>query len=87
MGLYYGKDEQYYKGESELGIEIKRDIKASETGNLYIEYEERLRNRGQWVKSGILKDDNTKYFIIGDIGQYWILSKEQLIQITYRYCK
>lgn len=78
LGLYYGKKEQYYGGENALGIEIKRDIKSWETGNLYIEYAERENTNGPWVSSGIDKIDNTNYFWIGDIGRYHILRKADL---------
>lgn len=79
--LFYSKDEQYNQGENALGIEIKRDIKSWETGNLYIEYAERLNPYGEWVASGIFKKDNTKYFLIGDIGRFHILRKSDLLKI------
>lgn len=78
LGLYYDREEQYNHGENALGIEIKRDIKSRETGNLYIEYAERLNAYGDWVASGIFKDDNTNYFLIGDIDGFWILEKREL---------
>ncbi len=81
IGLYYGKEEQYDQGETKLGIEIKRDIKSHETGNIYIEFYERLKVNGNWYPSGILKNDNTRYFLIGDIDKYWILRKSDLIEI------
>ena len=34
IGLYYGRSGQH-QGECKLGIEIKRDMKSKETGNLY----------------------------------------------------
>lgn len=84
LGLFYSRDEQYNQGENILGIEIKRDIQSLNTGNLYFEYEERLKLDGKWVKSGILKDDNTRYFLIGDINQFYIFKKSDLINI-YNY--
>lgn len=78
LGLYYGRDQQYTQGENDLGIEIKRDIKSRETGNLYIEYAERLNQDGEWVSSGIFKDDNSNYFLIGDIDEYWIFKRNDL---------
>lgn len=83
LGLYYGKDDQYNQGETKLGIEIKRDIKSKETGNLYIEYAERLNSYGEWVDSGIFKEDNTRYFLIGDIDKFWILDKLDLIDLYH----
>lgn len=32
-----------YSGESKLGVEIKYDKKLCETGNVYIEYQERMK--------------------------------------------
>jgi hypothetical protein len=81
LGLYYSKEDQYNQGENELGIEIKRDICSWETGNLYIEYEERLNPKGKWVPSGIFKKDNTHYFLIGDIGRYYIIRKKDLLEL------
>lgn len=80
IGLYYGKDGQH-NGECEFGIEIKRDIMSKKTGNLYIEYQERHYVTGDWVYSGIFKNDNTKYFLAGDIDGYWILEKKALIDL------
>lgn len=77
IGLYYGRYGQH-NGECEAGIEIKRDIKSKETGNLYIEYAERHYNNGPWVDSGIFKKDNTKYFLTGNIEEYYILNKQEL---------
>lgn len=80
IGLYYGREQQY-NGECELGLEIKRDIKSGETTNIYIEYAEKDNaNQAQWVNSGILKNDNTRYFVIGDFNRYWIISKEVLLR-------
>lgn len=87
IGLYYGKEEQYKQGESRAGLEIKRDIKSRETNNLYIEYAERLNTDGKWVKSGIFKKDNTKYFLIGDFDEYFILRKNDLLDIYEKIAK
>ncbi|HAT4307411.1 TPA: hypothetical protein I9080_001195 [Clostridium perfringens] len=80
IGLYYGRNGQY-TGESEAGIEIKRDMRSLETGNMYFEYMERHYNYGEWVNSGILKDDNTRYFLIGDINEFYIIPKVRLCEI------
>ena len=56
---------QYDLGENELGIEIKNDTLIKKWGNVYVEYAEKS-NSGNYVfiKSGILKDDNSIYFLI-----------------------
>lgn len=78
IGLYYGRELQY-SGENAAGIEIKRDMMAVKTGNLYIEYAERHYAAGSWIASGILKDDNTRFFLLGDVGKYYILRKSDLL--------
>lgn len=80
IGLYYGKDEQY-SGESRAGIEIKNDKESERTGNLYIEYQERLDINGIWVNSGILKNDNTIYWAIGNYNFIYFIKKSVLIDI------
>lgn len=78
IGLFYGKDEQYFSGESRLGIEIKNDKESLNTGNLYIEYQERLDIFGSWVDSGIFKKDNTIYLAIGTYENVFFLRKSKL---------
>lgn len=78
IGLYYGKEEQY-SGESKVGIEIKNDKESLNTGNLYIEYEERLTDHATWAKSGILKKDNTIYWAIGNYNHLFFIKKSVLI--------
>ncbi len=36
---------------------------------------------GKWVASGIFKDDNTRYFLIGEISEFWILRRVELEQL------
>ncbi len=78
IGLYYGRDLQY-AGESEAGIEIKYDIKSRDTHNYYIEYQERMRNTGAWVDSGILKNDNTRFYLFGTMDEYVIFERQELV--------
>lgn len=78
IGLFYGRSQQYKRGETEAGIEIKCDMKLQETGNVYIEYQERINSNGEWVNSGILKEDETRYFLIGTIQEYFILPRGEL---------
>lgn len=85
LGNYLDENGQY-AGENEFGLEIKHDMKLAETGNIYIEYQERLRNTNDWVNSGILKEDNTKYWIIGSPAEYYIMKKSDLISIYNSLC-
>lgn len=78
IGLYYGRDGQY-AGESNAGIEIKNDCKMEQTGNIYVEYQERMEDTGKWVNSGILKQDNTIVYVFGTMRDYLFVLKERLI--------
>lgn len=80
IGLFYGKSQQYDLGETKVGIEIKCDKRSEDTGNYYIEYQERLNNYGEWVNSGILKDDNTKYYFYGVVNNYAIFPRNRLME-------
>ncbi len=77
----YLDEKGQYTGENEFGLEIKHDTMLVQTGNLYIEYEERLKKNNNWVRSGILKDDNTKYWIIGSFNEYYFFYKKDLCDI------
>lgn len=74
-------EEGQYSGENKFGIEIKHDMKLAETGNIYIEYQERLENSKKWVNSGVLKEDNTSYWIIGSPKEYYIFKKGDLVNL------
>lgn len=87
IGLFYGKNQQYKQGETKAGIEIKCDMKLRETGNVYIEYQERITKDGEWVDSGILKKDETRYFLIGTVEEFYILPKRKLQSYYNRLVK
>lgn len=80
IGLFFGKSQQYDLGETKVGIEIKCDKRSEETGNYYIEYQERLNNYGKWVNSGIIKNDNTKYYFYGVVNHYAIFPRNRLME-------
>lgn len=86
IGLYYGRNAQY-SGESDAGIEIKYDKRSKETHNFYIEYQERMWNTGSWVDSGILKDDNSRFFLYGTMSGYVIFKRETLLNYYNRLMK
>jgi hypothetical protein len=82
IGAFMDAQGQYDLGENALGIEIKNDKLVQKTGNLYIEYAEKSNaNNNKYVPSGILKDDNTRYFLIGTAQKFYILPKTQLVTI------
>ena len=71
-------EEQYYIGESRQGYEIKLDRNFQRTGNLFIETGEKVPWKDEYTNSGILRNDNTIYYLIGDKREIFILSKRQL---------
>ena len=75
--------DQIHIGESLEGYEIKFDDKYQETGNLWIETEERSNINKKYVNSGILRDDNTIFYVIGNYDVIFIFKKDKLKQLSY----
>lgn len=75
---FSSKKFQYEIGESHSRIEIKYDKQFSKTGNLWIEYQERKYPTGQYINSGILRDDNTFLWAQGDYNTLFIFCKRDL---------
>lgn len=86
MMNYASRKYQYEHGESANGIEVKYDGKLQETGNLYIEFAEKsdpyLQN---YTPSGIMRDDNSWLYLIGDYEQAFIFSKKHLQELYEDY--
>jgi UDP-N-acetylmuramate-alanine ligase len=79
--MHTSKKKQFL-GENKLGIEIKHDKMMEKTGNVYIEYEEKSNpNNAYFVKSGILRDDNSWLWAIANNKVIYIVSKRVLRQI------
>ena len=79
LGSYASKKYQYTKGESPSGLEIKYDNKMKETKNLFIEYKEKSNPDNQeFVASGIMREDNTWLYLIGDYEQAFMFAKKTL---------
>lgn len=78
---FYTDEQGQYAGENQFGLEIKHDMRLAETGNLYIEYQERLTRSGPWVDSGVLKEDNARYWLIGSPAEYYIFRKSDLVAL------
>lgn len=67
ISYYVSKLGQYNVGESRNGYEVKFDMLLKQTNNLYIEYAEKSNPTNyNYVSSGILRDNNTKFWIQGD---------------------
>lgn len=79
IGLYESRESQLL-GESAVGLEIKRDGRFRQTGNLYMETVEKThRDNERWVSSGIRRRDNSTLYGIGDEAQFFIFLKAALV--------
>lgn len=79
VNLYGSKKWQNQKGESSSGLEIKYDMRMHETGNLYIEVAEKSNpDNPNYVPSGIYRNDNTIFYLIGNYDQAFLFGKYQL---------
>lgn len=80
IGLFKTKEGQY-TGETEVGLEIKYDMQLADTGNIYIEYQEKASPEDkEYYNSGILKQDNTKYWLIGNKQEHYFIAKSELLK-------
>lgn len=72
---YNNRNQQYTIGENKEGIEIKYDMKFRERrpSALWIEYKEKADIReGKYAESGILRRNNTRYWLQGDYKDVFI---------------
>jgi len=75
---FIGKNQQLL-GENNKGIEIKFDGRMKETNNIYIETAEKSRaNKTEYFPSGIFRDDNSKWYWIGDYAEAFVFEKFKL---------
>jgi len=49
-----------------------------ETNNIYIEFYERTNIKYNWTKSGVLRNDNSLFYIIGDFSKVFLFQKKIL---------
>jgi len=83
---YSSQKYQNGEGENLLGAEIKRDGKFRETGNLYIEVDEKSHpDKKNYTPSGIHRKDNSWLFVIGDEKTIYIFSTKYLRMLESRY--
>lgn len=76
---YASRRFQNSHGENMLGAEIKRDGKFRDTGNIYLEVAEKAHpDNPNYVPSGIMRDDNSWLFVIGDETTIYIFSLKYL---------
>lgn len=76
---------QYDVGENHGGVEIKLDDRLAETGNLWIEGEEKSNpNNTSFVPSGIFREDNSWLYAIGNYETIFIFQKN-FLQMMYQH--
>jgi len=82
LNFFETKHEQFNIGETEEGVEVKKDQIFRTSKRLYIETAEKanIENK-EYVPSGIYRTDNSIYYLIGDETQWWIFSKDDLQEI------
>ena len=73
-------------GENIAGIEIKNDLQMQKTHNIYIELYEKAHT-GNFVFSGINRQDNTILWLIGDYNVAYVFVKKQLKYLCDNYQK
>jgi len=79
IGLYRGRSMQSRVGESRAGVELKYDMKAAETGNLYIEISEKNdADNKDFISSGIYAEGNSWIYIIGNYSILYIFATATL---------
>jgi len=70
------------RGETDEGFEIKYDGRMKDTGNVYIELEEKSNpDNFNYVESGIYRNDNTKFYLIGDYKECFVFGKKALQEL------
>ena len=62
-------------------IEVKRDSRFAQTGNVYVEYE--CRKRGNWTKSGIATTEAELWaFVLGDSNVVFVVPTSSLKELV-----
>ncbi len=86
LNYYDTRDDQYRKGETKEGVEVKFDdliFFYCKTGRLYIETWERgegeIYEGRPYVESGIWRQDNTTVWLQGDYDIWFLFSKAKLV--------
>ena len=81
---FSSKRYQWERGESAQGVEIKYDERSEKSPNLFIEYDEKTNaDNDEFVPSGIMRDDNTWLYLIGNYNEAFLFSKKQLRNVFH----
>lgn len=79
LGAYSSQKYQYEKGESPSGIEIKYDSQIKKYQSIFIEIAEKSdASLPNYTPSGVMRDDNTWLYLVGDYEQAFIFPKRKL---------
>jgi len=85
LHYYHTKSQQYGIGESEEGYEVKLDLPCTETGRLSIEVGEKTRaDLPCFTPSGIMRQDNTIWYVQGNRVRIWVFRKAMLRYVFRR---
>ena len=79
-----GYANQLKYGDTDVGIEVKFDRRLHDTGNLFIEIDERRTVDKPFVASGIYRDDLSRWYLIGDYSRCYVFKKEALVALHMR---
>ena len=86
ISLFTSRKYQYNYGESLQCFEFKYDKLYRDTGNIWIEMQEKTNSENREYKpSGILRNDNTQFWAIGDYRGVFIIPKKTLIVMSKKY--
>jgi len=80
---FCSKKFQYEVGENIQGIEIKLDRRSLETKRICIEVAEKRPELTTWMPSGILRNDNTRFYIVGNDSYFYLFSRKLLKQLYH----
>lgn len=75
--LVYTSRARQRSGESAAGVEIKFDEKCHDTGNLFIETEDRPHSGAAWRLGAVLNPESW-FVVIGDYDEVFGLSRRRL---------
>jgi len=84
--VFRSRDGQQLWGESTLGLEVKLDENFRETGNLFVETEERPGRSYEWKPAGIYSECRPWLYAIGDFFTLFLFATSTLRNMHKRRC-
>lgn len=80
LTFYTARENQYKKGETRCGAEVKLDNGCTKYGRLSIEVAEKQIDTSVYVPSGLHRSDNTWLYIQGNYDVIYFFSKKTLLR-------